>query len=130
MVIYNAVSVNPTKYILILDDEEDICWLLSNILNKKGYTSLKAGSISSGKKIIQDVKPLMVFLDINLPDGSSLNVLPELKKVSPLTKFIVMSAYASGKDKLKAIADGALRFIGKPLNIKLLENILLDLEKA
>ena len=128
MVIDNAVAAKCTKYILILDDEEDICWLLSDILNRKGYKSLVAGSISTGKKLIQEFNPLLVFLDINLPDGSSLEALPELRIASPETKFIVMSAYASGKERLKAIEEGALNFIGKPLSIESLENILLEIE--
>ncbi len=119
-----------TKYILIVDDEEDICWLLSDILNKKGYVSLIAGTISSGKKIIQEFNPLLVFLDINLPDGSSLEALQELKITSPDTIFIVMSSYASGKEKQKAIEDGALNFIVKPLSIRSVETILSDIEKA
>jgi len=122
------VAAKCTKYILILDDEEDICWLLSDILNRKGYKSLVAGSISTGKKLIQEFNPLLVFLDINLPDGSSLEALPELRIASPETKFIVMSAYASGKERLKAIEEGALNFIGKPLSIESLENILLEIE--
>jgi len=128
LVIDNAVAAKCTKYILILDDEEDICWLLSDILNRKGYKSLVAGSISTGKKLIQEFNPLLVFLDINLPDGSSLEALPELRIASPETKFIVMSAYASGKERLKAIEEGALNFIGKPLSIESLENILLEIE--
>ena len=128
MVIDNAVAAKCTKYILILDDEEDICWLLSDILNRKGYKSLVAGSISTGKKLIQEFNPLLVFLDINLSDGSSLEALPELRIASPETKFIVMSAYASGKERLKAIEEGALNFIGKPLSIESLENILLEIE--
>ncbi len=119
-----------TKYILIVDDEEDICRLLSDILNKKGYVSLIAGTISSGKKIIQEFNPLLVFLDINLPDGSSLEALQELKITSPDTIFIVMSSYASGKEKQKAIEDGALNFIVKPLSISSVETILSDIEKA
>ncbi len=122
------MAAKCTKYILILDDEEDICWLLSDILNRKGYKSLVAGSISTGKKLIQEFNPLLVFLDINLPDGSSLEALPELRIASPETKFIVMSAYASGKERLKAIEEGALNFIGKPLSIESLENILLEIE--
>lgn len=130
MVIYNEVLTKCTKYVLIVDDEEDICWLLSDILNKRGYRSLIAGSISSGKKMIQEFNPLLVFLDINLPDGSSLEALQELKITSPDTKFIVMSSYASGKEKQKAIEDGALNFITKPLSIRSVETVLLNIDKT
>lgn len=114
------------KYILVIDDEEDICWLLSAILNKKGFNTIVAGTLEQGAYLIRDYSPQLVFLDINLPDGSGLKRIHDLKELSPSSKFILMSSYATEGETLKAIHDGAIGFLGKPLNIQRLQSLLED----
>lgn len=103
------------KKILIIDDEIDICLLLSNLLKKKGYETKYATTISDGKAKFVEFNPQIVFLDLNLPDGSGFKLIPELKKLQSGINIIIISAYDSAREQLRAELEGVQYFISKPL---------------
>jgi len=118
----------PQQKILIIDDEEDICLLLGNMLRKKKFEVICANDLANGLKNLDEVKPSLLFLDINLPDGSGLDALHNIRKKYPLLKVIVMSAYDGIKERNMAEQRGANSFIGKPLSIELINQTLAKLE--
>ncbi len=114
------------KKILIIDDEVDICILLSNLLKKKGYQTKYAHTISDGKAEFVEFNPQIVFLDLNLPDGTGFKLIPELKKINSEIDIVIISAYDSSKEKSKAALEGINYFISKPLKK---ETIISTIEK-
>lgn len=106
------------KNILIIDDEEDLCSLLSDILRSKKYnvftTNTKKGAIGSLKRKLPD----LVFLDLKLPDGDGMNLLSKIKKVSPKTIVNIISAYGDEKRREEAKKKGAHSFIDKPFTVR------------
>jgi CheY-like chemotaxis protein len=108
------------KNILIIDDEEDLCWLLSNILMVKGYNVIVANTISEGTVCLKE-SPDLVFLDLKLPDGDGMDILPEIKKISSETLVTIISAYGSAERMEEAKEKGVCNFIDKPFTE---ENIL------
>ncbi|MBL7857817.1 MAG: response regulator [Cyclobacteriaceae bacterium] len=58
-----------TKKVLIIDDEEDFGFLMTEFFSKKGYQVFVASSIASGLQILKNENPEFIFLDNNLPDG-------------------------------------------------------------
>lgn len=101
------------KNILIIDDEQDLCWLLSNILTIKGYNVSIANTISEGIGYLKRT-PDLVFLDLKLPDGNGMNILPKIKEITPQTFVIIISAYGSGEIREEAKEKGVHGFIDKP----------------
>ena len=108
-------EVQPKK-VLIVDDEPDICFLLSNMLKQKHYEVAIANTLGDGMKQLANFFPSILFLDIHLPDGSGLDSIRLVKRDFPKTKIIIMSAYDGSKERNRAKSEGADLFISKPLN--------------
>ncbi|HXB45270.1 MAG TPA: response regulator [Puia sp.] len=111
--------------ILIVDDEEDICYLLSGILKKKNYEPVFANSLSDALKAIDRSPPSLLILDNRLPDGLGIDFIPYVKEKYPSVKILMVTAYDSASDKLMAYSKGADFFIAKPLNRDLI-NLAID----
>lgn len=109
---------------LIIDDEMDICVLLSGLLKKIGIKATFSVSLSEGEKNLERNEFNLLFLDNNLPDGSGLEQLPRIKKKYPSLNIIMISAYDGDKEREFAVVNGALDFIGKPLTGSNIKNTL------
>jgi DNA-binding response OmpR family regulator len=112
------------KNVLIIDDEEDICFLLGKMLREKGFTVNVAHSLAEGIEKLTALKPEILFLDIHLPDGSGLDKVFTIRSFFPQMKIIMMSAYDSSKERGAADEEGADVFIGKPLSNELITQTL------
>jgi len=102
------------KNALLVDDEPEICLLLSNMLRRAGMHCVLAHSVKDGRKALSEQHFDIVFLDVNLPDGLGYELVPGIKADSPGTRSIAISAMDT--EGPKAIAAGADRFIAKPFN--------------
>ena len=105
------------KRALIVDDEIDICYLLSHILRQKDIQTSVAGSLAEADKMLQSANPFyFVFLDNHLPDGLGINQIKRWKDKFPSVHFIMITAHDSNEERRKAKADGADSMIGKPFS--------------
>jgi len=116
------------KDILIIDDEEDLCWLLSNVLEQQGYQVSTANTIREGKYNLRQL-PDLIFLDLKLPDGDGMDILPAVRKISPGTLVVIISAYGSEERREDAKEKGVHSFIDKPLTEKKILNIINQFQK-
>lgn len=112
------------KLILVIDDEPEIRSLLTRFLARKGYTVLAAGTLKEGRKLFNQSKPELVFLDVNLPDGNGLNELKHINSGKLHSKVIMMSAFDHNEVKMEAIQYGAMDFLSKPFNIARLDQVV------
>lgn len=112
---------------LIVDDEEEICFLIGHQLKKMGYESSQAHSLIDGIEQFDPAEHHLVFLDVHLPDGSGLDIIPILKAKNKRVKIIVISAHDSQCEHKKALELGASRFLGKPFSNKRIIDIMQDL---
>jgi len=113
--------------ILVVDDEENIKQLLSDILEDEGYYVEVASSLGETKAKLKEKDFDIVFLDVWLPDGEGTDIIEDIKKVSPKTKIIMISGHANIPIAVKALKLGAYDFLEKPLST---EAVLAVLEKA
>lgn len=102
--------------ILIVDDEVDISFLLAGMLRAKSHNAVFAHSLSEGFEKVKQFNPTILFLDINLPDGSGLEAIRQFKALVPKLKIIMISAYDGPNERIRAQSEGAHAFIGKPFN--------------
>lgn len=107
-------SADATK-ILIVDDEVDICFLLSNLLKKKNYHTQSAFDIQQAKLALTHYTPAIVFLDNHLTDGLGMNFIPYIKEHFPKTKIIMITAYDDKESRMEAFDKGVDDFVSKPL---------------
>ena len=108
------------KRVLVVDDEEDMLWMLQRNLNK-GMPDVEILAAKSGEEalaILSDNTVNLVITDINMPGMNGLDLLIEINNRYPGTGVIIMTAYPSNAYKNKAMMSGSLRFIEKPFDIK------------
>ncbi len=121
-------NLYKTKQVLIVDDEIDICYLVSHLLKtKKNLVSKSVYSIQEASRELENFQPNLVFLDNHLPDGKGIDYIHHVKKQHPDTKVIVISAYDTTHDRTTAINNGADAFISKPFTREVLFNTIENL---
>lgn len=107
----------PEK-ILIVDDETDISFLLAGLLKAKQHHAIYANSLAQGYEKLKSFIPTILFLDINLPDGSGLEAIRQFRALVPGIRIIMISAYDGVSERAKAEKEGANAFISKPFSPK------------
>jgi DNA-binding NtrC family response regulator len=116
------------KKIAIIDDEHDILEMLEKFLNRSG--KFEIDTFSNPKSILETLKAGrydLVLLDIMMPELNGLNVLDEVKAVSPATKVIMMTAYSSIDKVVTSNKIGAEDYLTKPfVSLRDVENRVLD----
>lgn len=110
----NKVTDNSTIDTLIVDDEVDICYLLSGILRKYNYHPYYVTTLRDASKALTDLSPSLIFIDNHLPDGFGVDFLSKIKVEKPGSKVIMISAYDTSEDRTSAYEKGVDYFIGKP----------------
>lgn len=103
------------KRILIIDDDFDICTVLSRFLNNKGYEADSAFTASGGLTKFKDGDYDLVITDYRLGEKSGKDVLVEIKKIKPETIVIVITGYSHIKTAVDVVKAGAYDYISKPL---------------
>lgn len=112
--------------ILLVDDEEDICTLLSNILNKEGFETTCALSLKDARDKLAKERFDSAFIDLNLPDGFGSHLIPLIKELDSATKVIIISAFDTGLTR--AANEGADYLIKKPFSRTTVLSALNDLQ--
>lgn len=113
--------------ILIVDDQQVILDILSEILKEKGYTIHSAKTAAEGLEQFSTVSPDAVFLDIMLPDRSGLEVLDLIHQQDPTIPVIIITAFSSIENAIDAMRRGAYHYIPKPFKN---QEVILTLKKA
>ncbi|MGO8668408.1 MAG: sigma-54-dependent transcriptional regulator [Desulfobaccales bacterium] len=113
--------------LLVVDDEPQILRAVSGVLQDEGFEVLTAPDGETALKMVAAQAPDLVLLDIALPGLDGLEALTELKRQHPLLPVIMVSAYGSVENAVKATRLGAFDFIEKPPNA---DKILLSVRNA
>lgn len=103
------------KKILIIDDDFDMCALLSRFLDKKGYETETAHNASKGLAKFNESHFDIVLCDFRLGDKDGKDVLMKIKEVKPKTIVIIITGYSDIKTAVDVIKLGAFDYITKPL---------------
>ena len=106
--------------ILIVDDDKEYRENLKEILDNAGYSNDMAGSANQAMQKLGEQKFDVVLLDFMMPGIDGINALGEFKKISPNSKIIMITAFASIENAVVAIKKGASEYISKPFKIEAL----------
>src|SRR5918994_295841 len=109
---------NTNEEILIVDDDDAIRWTLREALQSWGFVPLEAASVAEAIKHFNADEPAAVLLDIDLPDGSGLDVLRTIKTDHPEAVVIMITGNVQIGNTISALRGGAYDFIAKPLNLE------------
>jgi signal transduction histidine kinase len=106
--------------ILIIDDEDGIQKGCRRVLAEHGFHLEAAFTIKEGLQKIQDSRFDLVLLDVMLPDGKGIDIIPRLHERDPDLVCVVMTGYATVELAVQAMKAGAYNFITKPFSADLL----------
>lgn len=107
----------PIPRIIVIDDEEGMCWAVARALQEEGYFVRTAPSGPDGLTLVEREGADLVLLDIRMPRMSGLEVLKRIKLLHPAMPVIIMTGFGSMPTALEAIEKGAAGYIPKPFNI-------------
>jgi two-component system, NtrC family, response regulator AtoC len=107
--------------VLIVDDDQMIRWMLTEALRNWNYGCVEAGTVADALGAFDAEQPAAVLLDVNLPDGSGLDGLREIKRRQPDAVVIMMTGSVLVADTIAALRGGAYDFVGKPINLEELQ---------
>lgn len=113
--------------ILIVDDNEDLQFNLSNIIQSEGYNVLTAGEGNRAIKEVKSKSPDLVLLDMRLPGKDGMTILKEIKNIDSNIIVIMLTAYGDVKGAVNAMKLGAYDYITKPFDN---EELIICIKKA
>ena len=104
--------------ILIIDDEKDICFLISEILKDENYLTYSAVNSDEAIKKFNELNPDLVILDVWLSNSKydGIELLQEFKKIKNKVPIIIISGHGTVDLAVSAIKNGAYDFLEKPFN--------------
>lgn len=116
--------------VLIVDDEQSVRYSFKKLLGTSNYELIEASNAETALATFNREKPHLVILDIEMPGKDGIQVLKELKEISPSIPVIIITAYGSGDRVIKAMKYGAYEYVEKPFDIPRLISIIDEALKA
>jgi len=113
--------------ILIVDDDEMMRSTLSLLIERKGHNASCAATLREGLEEVNSQNFDIVFLDVKMPDGNGLDLLPKIEASRSAPEVIIMTGYGDPNGAELAIRSGAWDYIEKGFSIK---DISLSFERA
>src|SRR5688572_7351124 len=101
--------------ILVVEDKESLRTMLRKTLEARGYTVSEAIDAYEARRQLQASRFLAVLTDMRLPAGSGLDVLRSAKEADPQLHVIVMTAFGTVDEAVRAMKEGAADFLTKPV---------------
>ena len=122
------MRLTDSTRVLIVDDEPLIRWALAQALVDRGCTVVEAADGRSARQAIVDAHRAfdVVLLDYRLPDSRDLTLLRAVRRLSPRTRVLMMSAYLEPQMAQDAHRDGASSVLAKPLDLDIVCALALD----
>jgi DNA-binding NtrC family response regulator len=108
--------VAASARILIVEDKDSLRTMLRHALERQGYEVIEARDQAEAVHLLQSAQPSLVLSDLRLPEGDGLGVLRASKDIDGDIPVIVMTAYGSIEDAVRAMKEGALDFLAKPVD--------------
>lgn len=105
------------KQILIVDDDSEVRENLEEILNDEGYLTKTASSGRAAIEKSQKNQFDLILLDYMMPEQTGMDVLSDLKRINPMSKIVMITAFASIENAVEAIKKGAHEYLAKPFKI-------------
>ncbi len=115
------------KSILLVDDDKNLSETLAELIDPKEYRVDLLADAPGTIDYIRANGPDVVLLDVNLPSGSGLELLKEIKGIEGAPPVIIISGYVSTDNAMEAMKEGAYEYVTKPFQM---ERLLVTIHKA
>ncbi len=101
--------------ILVIDDDKDMCLVLSKFLTKNDYEVDIAHTGEGGLKLLRDTEYILILCDYRLPDITGVEALQKIKVLSPNVPVIIITGYSDVRTAVETFRYGASDYVTKPL---------------
>src|SRR5262245_54235955 len=106
------------SHVLIVDDEESICWGLRRLLTASGHDVDVASSAEEALEIAAERRPELVVLDVRLPGMDGLTAMVRLQKLAAGAPIVVITAFGNLETAVAAVRGGAFDYLTKPFDVE------------
>ena len=117
--------------LLVVDNEMDVCNFVKSFFEMRGFDVVTAFNGDEALKVLDHVKPELIILDVVMrTEKEGLQYLPQIKKISPDSKVIIVTGVDDAEALEVAKKLGVDDYITKPLVLEYLENTVISKAKA
>ncbi len=110
-------------HVLMVDDDPEALEWLSEFVKAEGFTVAKAGSLRAARISLAQMRPDVLFADLQLPDGQGIDLIQDLETLEG-TEFVLITGHATVESAIQALRQGATDYLTKPVDIDRLRAIL------
>jgi two-component system, NtrC family, response regulator PilR len=107
----------PKPAVLVVDDEPDLCELLSITLQRMDLTPRTAHTVLAAQRMLKTERFDLCLTDMQLPDGDGLDLVKWMQQYSPSVPVAVITAHGNMETAVRALKIGAFDFVSKPLDL-------------
>jgi DNA-binding NtrC family response regulator len=110
--------------ILVVDDDQSIATAFQHFLTFEGHACRIASSAQDAIRLVDEMRPNVVMMDVRMPGVDGLQALQELRTRFPGICVVIMTAYGTSQTSIDAIRAGAFDYITKPLDLDDLREVI------
>src|ERR1700726_2120712 len=107
----------PKPAVLVVDDEPDLCELLSITLQRMDLDPRTAGTVGAAQRMLKTERYDLCLTDMQLPDGDGLELVKWMQQYAPSVPVAVITAHGNMETAVRALKLGAFDFVSKPLDL-------------
>jgi two-component system nitrogen regulation response regulator GlnG len=106
------------KHVLIVDDEQAVCWTLERALKREGHSVGVVATAEQALVLLSQRRPDAVILDVRLPGMDGLAALARIRQLAPEVPVVVITAFGNLPTAVSAIQGGAFDYLPKPFDLE------------
>lgn len=105
------------RSVLVADDDEMLRSRLARALGRRGYEAVEAATLADARSLLEGRSFDLAVIDLRLGSDSGLDLVRELRRLSPVTAVLVLTGYGSIPSALEAVRLGAVHYLTKPATV-------------
>ncbi len=111
-------------HVLIVDDEESICWGLKRLLSGEGHAVSVASTAEEALAMAERTKPDLVVMDVRLPGMDGLAAMKQMNERLGPVPVVVITAFGNLETAVQAVEQGAVDYLTKPFDLDEVAEVL------
>lgn len=127
-----AETLSRPLHLLVVEDEALLRWAIVETLTGAGHAVEQAGDGATARRAITEASSPIdaVLLDFRLPDSNDLSLLADIRRLSPPTAVVMMTAHGTPETLAGARALGVYDILSKPFDVRDVERVLLEAHRT
>src|SRR5262249_31439792 len=121
---HSPLAKRPMPTILVIDDEQSVRYSFKRVFESERLQVATAMTAAEGLKLLREIKPDIIVLDLQLPDANGLDVFRDIHAQDPRRPVIFVTAHGTTETVIEAMKNGAFDYLVKPLDLEKLSQVV------